>query len=87
MINTSSRARSTKGTSSSSVGRKRVQLKNRKYGAQVTQLRAGKKVTARNAQERRGIYDTLKSLNLNTSFRSAKATNGTFVISKRYSKK
>jgi hypothetical protein len=87
MNNTISRTRSTQGTTRSTVARKKVQLKNRKYGAQVSLLRAGKKVTVRTPQERRGIYDTLKSLNLNTSFRYAKNATGSYVISKRYSKK
>ena len=79
------RNRTTKG-SNVSTGRKKLALKNRKYGNQVTKLRAGQKVTASSIEERQGIYDTLRSLNLNTKFRTASNGNGQFVISKRYSK-
>lgn len=77
--------RATKGTNVA-TGRKRLSLKNRKYGMQVTKLRAGQKVTASSIEERQGIYDTLRSLNLNTKFRTASIGNGEFVISKKYSK-
>lgn len=61
-------------------------LKNRKYGAQVTKLRAGQKVTANSERVRRGIYDTLRSLNINTNFQSRSIAGGRFEISRRYAK-
>ena len=70
-----------------SVGRRKLQLKNRKYGKQVSKLRQGQKVTATSERERQGIYDTLRSLNINSNFRSTSIGNGLYVISKKYSKK
>lgn len=81
---------STKGgnvSTPASVGRRKLQLKNRKYGKQVSKLRQGQKVTATSASERQGIYDTLRSLNINSSFRSTSIGNNLYVISKKYSKK
>lgn len=85
MTNTAKRNRTAKGTTIS-TGRKKLALKDRKYGSQVSKLRNGQKVTARNNEERQGIYDTLRSLKLNTNFRTKSQGNGTFVISRRYSK-
>ena len=85
MTNSANKNRATKGTTIT-TGRKKLALKDRKYGSQVSKLRNGQKVTARTNEERQGIYDTLRSLKLNTSFRAKSQGNGTFVISRRYSK-
>lgn len=70
----------------STKGGTKLNLKDRKYGMQVTKLRAGQKVTVSNAKIRRGVYDTLRSLNIETNFRTRKIAGGKFEISKRYSK-
>lgn len=61
-------------------------LKNRKYGVQVSKLRQGQKVTVTSARVRRGIYDTLRSLNINSNFSYRKIAGGKFEISRRSSK-
>lgn len=70
----------------STKGGKKLNLRDRKYGAQVIKLRSGQKVTVSNEKIRRGIYDTFRSLNINTNFRYKKVAGGKFEISKRYSK-
>jgi len=82
MSNVTMKNRTTQGGTTS---RKKLQLKDLKYGAQVTKLRSGQKVTASSERVRRGIYDTLRSLNINTNFRTRKV-GSKFEISKRYSK-